>query len=138
MTCQDCIHFRDIDGGECLFACGGMPADCEVNVVCEDKFEYRGDDMTCQGCIYYKPINDKEGKCNSPMDAYYGFDTTVVGDLGKCEYFKPTDNCVGTALDALEMRSATKEERESVNKYIDSISEFTGHNFYDSWESVSK
>ena len=39
MTCQDCIHFRDIDGGECLFACGGVPADCEVNVVCEDKFE---------------------------------------------------------------------------------------------------
>ena len=36
------------------------------------------------------------------MDAYYGFDTTMVGDLGKCEYFKPTQDSVGNALDALD------------------------------------
>lgn len=45
--------------------------------------------MKCKDCKYYKPINDTEGKCNSPVDAYYGFDTTVVGGLGKCDYFKP-------------------------------------------------
>lgn len=58
--------------------------------------------MTCQDCKYYKPINDTEGKCKSPMDAYYGLDTTVVGDLGTCDYFKPTHESVGTALDALD------------------------------------
>ena len=58
--------------------------------------------MTCKDCKYYKPINDKEGKCKSPMDAYYGFDTTMVGDLGKCDYFKPTHENVGTTLDALD------------------------------------
>ena len=45
MTCKDCIHFRDIDGGECLFACDGVPADCEVNVVCEDKFERKSTEV---------------------------------------------------------------------------------------------
>lgn len=39
LTCKDCKNFRDIDGGECFFACGAVPADCKVNVVCEDKFE---------------------------------------------------------------------------------------------------
>ena len=39
LTCKDCKNFRDIYGGECFFACGAVPADCEVNVVCEDKFE---------------------------------------------------------------------------------------------------
>ena len=58
--------------------------------------------MTCKDCKYYKPINDTEGKCKSPMDAYYGLDTTVVGDLGKCDYFKPTHESVGNALDALD------------------------------------
>ena len=63
---------------------------------------YGSNDMKCQDCKYYKPINDNEGKCKSPMDAYYGLDSTVVGDLGKCDYFKPTDNSVGNALDALD------------------------------------
>ena len=49
--------------------------------------------MTCKDCNYYKPINDKEGKCNSPMDAYYGFDTTVDGDTKReCPSFKPKEN----------------------------------------------
>ena len=92
--------------------------------------------MTCKDCAYYKPINDNEGKCNSPMDAYYGFDTTMVGDLGKCDYFKPTDNSVGNALD--KMRDATPEELEGINNYIRSISKPTGYSFYDSWDEVSK
>jgi len=58
--------------------------------------------MNCKDCIYYKPINDNEGKCKSPIDAYYGFDTTVVGGLGKCDYFKPTHESVETALDSWE------------------------------------
>ena len=95
--------------------------------------------MTCKDCNYYKPINEKEGKCKSPMDAYYGFDTTVVGDLGKCEYFKPTQNSVGNALDALDkMRDATSEELVGINNYIRSISKPTGYSFYDSWDEVSK
>ena len=35
-------------------------------------------------------------------------------------------------VEELNFRTPTKEERESVNNFIDSISEDTGINFYDS------
>lgn len=36
------------------------------------------------------------------------------------------------------MRKATKEEKDSVNKYIESISKVTGVNFYDKEDDVAK
>ena len=36
------------------------------------------------------------------------------------------------------MREATKEEKDSVNKYIESISKPTGVNFYDKEDDVAK
>ena len=36
------------------------------------------------------------------------------------------------------MREATKEEKDSVNKYIESISKPTGVNFYDKGDDVAK
>ena len=85
--------------------------------------------MTCKDCNYYKPINDNEGKCNSPIDAYYGFDTTVVGDLGKCEYFVSKD---GTYHNGTEHCPRCGRP---VPKWglCDECSRI-----YDSWESVSK
>ena len=38
-------------------------------------------------------------------------------------------------VEELNFRSPTKEERESVNNFIDSISEDTGINFYDKYTS---
>ena len=46
--------------------------------------------------------------------------------------------CYECEMDLYGMRPPTKEERESVNKYIDSISVETGITIDDSWESVSK
>ena len=36
------------------------------------------------------------------------------------------------------MREATKEEKDSVNKYIESISKQTGINFYDKEDDIAK
>lgn len=36
------------------------------------------------------------------------------------------------------MRDATKEEKDSVNKYIESISKSTGVNFYDKEDDIAK
>lgn len=36
------------------------------------------------------------------------------------------------------MRKATKEERDSVNRYIESISKSTGVNFYDKEDDIAK
>ena len=36
------------------------------------------------------------------------------------------------------MREATKEEKDSVNKYIESISKATGVNFYDKEDDIAK
>ena len=104
--------------------------------------------MTCKDCKYYKPINDKEGKCNSPMDAYYGFDTTVVGDLGKCDYFiskdgtyhNGTEHCprCGKAVDKWglcgECESLYKRRGFGYSTNV-SASEIR---LNDSWEGVNK
>ena len=36
------------------------------------------------------------------------------------------------------MRNATKEEKDSVNRYIESISKPTGANFYDKEDDIAK
>ena len=101
--------------------------------------------MTCQDCIHCTNNKCEVWERPNPRimcDHFDNNDGSYHDGHWHChrcgKVVEVAGLCYECEMDLYGMRPPTKEERESVNKYIDSISVETGITIDDSWESVSK